>query len=182
MIFKFPYGVAATVWIPVTKAGSDDAAGSGDFTPASGDAKALRNDGTTTSLASLTTLPAWDNGSLKVVVTATEMQTKYIHVRIVDQDAAKVVADTGFIILTTGNANAMYPYEGVDPVAAFLDAAAGVETGLTPRQFFRLAAAVLFGKSSGGGKTFRNYGDTKDRVTATVDGSKNRTAVTYDAS
>ncbi len=66
---------------------------------------------------------------------------------------------------------------------AFLDRSAGVETGLTPRQWFRVAASALFGKSSGLATTtavYRDVGDTKDRITATVDADGNRTAVTRD--
>lgn len=67
---------------------------------------------------------------------------------------------------------------------ALLDRSAGVETGLTVRQWFRLAASALFGKVSGaGGATtrFRDVGDTKDRITASVDTDGNRTAITRDA-
>lgn len=67
---------------------------------------------------------------------------------------------------------------------ALLDRADGVETGLTPRQAFRLVSAVLFGKVSGAGtgtEVFRDFGDTKARITATVDSSGNRTAITRDA-
>lgn len=64
--------------------------------------------------------------------------------------------------------------------AALLDLAAGVESGLTVRQFARLAAAVLFGKSSGGGGTFRDTNDTKNRVVAAMSGGS-RTSVTRDA-
>lgn len=49
----------------------------------------------------------------------------------------------------------------------------------------RLMLAALTGKSSGGGTstvTFRDNADSKARITATVDGSGNRTAVTLDAS
>ncbi len=66
---------------------------------------------------------------------------------------------------------------------ALLDRAAGVETGLTPRQVFRLFAAALLGKCSGLATTtavFRDTGDSKDRITATVDANGNRTAVTLD--
>ena len=76
--------------------------------------------------------------------------------------------------IPTANANA----------DALLDRADGVETGLTPRQAFRLVSAVLFGKVSGGGtgtEVFRDFGDTKARITATVDSSGNRTAITRDA-
>ena len=64
---------------------------------------------------------------------------------------------------------------------ALLDRANGVETGYTPRQVMRLIAAVLLGKSSNGGKTYRDITDSKVRVTGTLDGSNNRTAVTLDA-
>lgn len=67
---------------------------------------------------------------------------------------------------------------------ALLDRAAGVETGLTPRQALRLATAALAGKISGAGTatvTIRNTADTKDRITATVDPTTgNRTAITTD--
>lgn len=68
---------------------------------------------------------------------------------------------------------------------AFLDRAAGVETGRTLRQFFRLAAAALLGKASGlqtATAKYRDAADTKDRITATVDANGNRSAVTLDAS
>ena len=65
-----------------------------------------------------------------------------------------------------------------------LDVSAGVETGLTVRQYFRLVASALFGKASGLGTTtavFRDFGDTKNRLSATVDANGNRSAVTRDA-
>jgi hypothetical protein len=67
---------------------------------------------------------------------------------------------------------------------ALLDRTAGVETSLTVRQWLRLAASVLFGKASGMGtntNVFRDFGDTKDRISATTDSSGNRTAVTSDS-
>ena len=69
-------------------------------------------------------------------------------------------------------------------VTGVYDTAAGVETGLTWRQWMRLAASALFGKASGMAGTtavYRDYGDTKARITATVDANGNRTAVTTDA-
>jgi len=71
-------------------------------------------------------------------------------------------------------------YEAIDD---WLDSADSVETGLTLRGFFRLAGAVLFGKSAGAGsgtETFRSaVADGKVRVTSTIT-SNNRTAVTTD--
>lgn len=51
----------------------------------------------------------------------------------------------------------------------------------TIQEFLRLARAVLLGKSSGGGAVYRDAADSKARVTATLDGSGNRTAVSTDA-
>lgn len=71
-------------------------------------------------------------------------------------------------------------YEAIDD---WLDSADSVETGLTLRGFFRLAGAVLFGKSAGAGsgtEIFRSaVADGKVRVTSTIS-SNNRTAVTTD--
>lgn len=67
---------------------------------------------------------------------------------------------------------------------ALLDRAAGVETGVTVRQAMRLYNSALFGKASGLGTTnalFRDVGDTKNRIDATVDANGNRTAVTLDS-
>jgi len=68
--------------------------------------------------------------------------------------------------------------------ASLLDLANSIETGLTLRQAQRLAMAALAGKLSGGGtatEIMRNaVADAKARLTATVDSSGNRTAITYD--
>ena len=58
-----------------------------------------------------------------------------------------------------------------------------VEGTTTFRQMLRIFMAVLAGKSAGGGTvtlTFRDNADGKDRITATVDSSGNRTAMTLD--
>ena len=55
-----------------------------------------------------------------------------------------------------------------------------VEGSVTLEQAVRLMLAILTGKSSGGGTdtlTFRDIGDTKNRVVATVDVQGNRTDV-----
>jgi len=59
-----------------------------------------------------------------------------------------------------------------------------IETGMTLRQALRLITSATGGKVSGAGTTtitFRNaLADTADRITATVDSSGNRTAISYD--
>lgn len=59
-----------------------------------------------------------------------------------------------------------------------------IETGLTAAQAMRLITAALAGELSGadtGTVTIRNaVADNADRITATVDGNGNRTAITYD--
>ena len=75
---------------------------------------------------------------------------------------------------------------GVPLSAAAVDAILDdvVEGSLTARQALRLMLASLTGKASGGGTTtvsFRDVGDTKNRLVMTTDANGNRTAVTRDA-
>jgi hypothetical protein len=57
-----------------------------------------------------------------------------------------------------------------------------MEGSISALQAMRLFLAVLTGKSSNDGKTFRDTGDTKNRLQYTIDGSDNRTSVTRDGS
>ena len=69
--------------------------------------------------------------------------------------------------------------------AGLLDLANGVETGLTVRESLRAAVSALVGILAGaatGTITIRNVGNTKTRITATVDADGNRSAVTLDVS
>jgi hypothetical protein len=87
-----------------------------------------------------------------------------------------IMASVAALSIPTANQNA----------AAVLDLAAGVETGLTLRQAVRLIVAAAAGKLSGAATTtivIRNaVADSKDRITATVDASGNRSAITVDLS
>lgn len=89
-------------------------------------------------------------------------------------------------LVVRGTATACDDVEQVCQVndgSTLLDSVAGVETGLTVRQALRLMSSALFGKASGLGTTtavYRDYGDTKDRLTVTVDASGNRSAFTRD--
>jgi hypothetical protein len=107
----------------------------------------------------------------------------------VDTEVAAIKAKTDNLPASpaaVGSAMTLTSGERDAVAAALLDLAAGVEAGLTVRQALRLALAALAGKLSGAGTTtevFRNaVADSKPRITATVDASGNRSAITTDLS
>lgn len=72
----------------------------------------------------------------------------------------------------------------LDIASQILDSS-DVETSVTVKEALRIVLSALAGKLSGAGTTaitIRDVNDTKDRITATVDASGNRTAVTVDGS
>jgi hypothetical protein len=76
---------------------------------------------------------------------------------------------------------------GVPLSAAAVDAILDdiVEGTLSLRHAQRIMLAALAGKSAGGGTgtiTYRDLADTKNRISATIDANRNRTAVTRDGS
>lgn len=77
-----------------------------------------------------------------------------------------------------GTLNALDDLNDLDAAGVL---AAVYEGSETVQELLRLMRAVLVGKSSGGGAVYRDAADSKARVTATLDGSGNRTAVTVDA-
>jgi hypothetical protein len=89
----------------------------------------------------------------------------------------------GVVAGVTDKAGFSLSATGLDPV---LDAASSIETGLGLRGWYRLVAAVLFGKTSGmetSTGVFRNaVADSKNRVTASQDGDGNRSVVITDVS
>lgn len=93
--------------------------------------------------------------------------------------AAGAFSAVVYVMVTTSAAAAtpkQYEFVSGD---ALLDQPAGVETGLTVREALRLMASVLFSEASGLGTTtavFRDFGDTKDRLSVTVDADGNRSA------
>jgi len=79
------------------------------------------------------------------------------------------------------DARTLFFDERVSEPASILDEI--IDGGYTVREALKIALSVFAGKSSGGGTTeikFRNIGDTKDTISATVDFNGNRTAVTID--
>lgn len=107
----------------------------------------------------------------------------------VDTEVAAIKAKTDNLPADPADASDLAALINGLPTAAenatqLLDVAAGVETGLTVRQYLRLAAAVLFGKASGlSGTTavYRDTSDTRDRIVSTVDADGNRTEVLRDS-
>lgn len=90
--------------------------------------------------------------------------------------AAKARARAAAVIGNTGLSQG-------DVTGAVLEAE--IEPGLSLKRALRLILAANAGKISGAGGatiTIRNPGDTKSRIVATVDGSGNRTGLTYDTS
>ncbi len=84
-------------------------------------------------------------------------------------EAALVVTGTGLSTANVGEA-----------VWAYL-----VESGYSAAEAQRILLAAAAGLTSGAGTSemvFRDLADTKDRITGTLDGSGNRTAITLDAS
>lgn len=99
-------------------------------------------------------------------------------------DWANVGSPTTAVNLSGTTLGALSTTERDALAAAYLDLANAIETGLTPRGAMRLVAAALAGKLSGAltpTVTIRNaVQDSKARITATVDGDGNRTAITTD--
>jgi hypothetical protein len=111
--------------------------------------------------------------SVTAPVTAGTVSDKTGYALTGDYDAAKTAAQVANIPTAAQNA------------AGLLDLADGVESSWTLRQALRVILASLAGKLSGAATntvTIRNPGDSKNRVTATVDGDGNRTAVSWDKS
>lgn len=99
----------------------------------------------------------------------------------VQTDVTAILDDTGtsgVVVAAASKTGYRLSATGVDDI---LDEP--VEASATVRQSLRLHNAVLGGKASGletTAATFRDLGDTKDVVVATVDGDGNRSAVTHD--
>ncbi len=151
------YGVATTagthIVIPIVKAGSNDYATSGDWTPAGGDVKISKDGGAS---ANIGTLPTFITGiGWQFVFTAAELSAKRINVNIVDS-ATKAIEDDHFVIVTYGHASAMYVIDLDDAVRAGLTALPNAAAE---------AAGGLFTRGSGAGQVNQ---DANGRLDANV--------------
>ena len=111
----------------------------------------------------------------------TEVNANETKIDIIDTNVDSVLADTGTdgVVVATASKTG-YALSGVGIDSIFDEV---VEGTATFRQMLRIKHAALAGKSTGGGTTtltFRDIADSKPRITATVDASGNRTAMTVD--
>jgi hypothetical protein len=118
--------------------------------------------------------------SLRLAKTGVYNDVRVFNVVAFDPYAATNLGLT-YIDESVGSRLATTDYEDLETM---LDTASTIETGVSLRGMFRLLLAALAGKISGGGTTtitIRNaVADSKPRITATVDSSGNRTAITTD--
>ncbi len=114
-----------------------------------------------------------DNLSAGAVALASALTTHDGKLDTVDGNVDAILLDTGSdgVVLKAAGLAA-------DAVDEILDEV--IEGTITFRQAMRLCLAALAGKTNTGGTVFRNTGDSKPRITATVDASGNRTAMTLD--
>jgi len=154
-----------------------DFAVSADWTPATGDTKISKNGGDVANSSNNPAIVGGTGAALwTLTLTATELEAAEIVVQIVDS-ATKAVEDQCLVIYTYGNASAKVVEDWSDLDQLFDQT---VEGSVTMVQALRLLLSALTGKSSGGGTAtlvFRDIGDTKNRISVTVDSSGNRTAV-----
>ncbi len=97
MEFEYTWGVARTINFGVIDAGTLNLAVTGDWTPATGDTKISKGDGTTSgNVANTTNNPSAVGGTGSVVweleLTATELEAERVVIQIVDS-ATKAIED-----------------------------------------------------------------------------------------
>lgn len=122
--------------IPIVKAGSQDFAASGDWTPAAGDVKVSKDGGTQ---ANIGTLPTYSNGAWQFQLTAAELTAKQVEIMVVDA-ATKAVEDQAILIETYGHADAAHFTENM--AAGIVAGAAETGTLTTTQATTDLAEAT----------------------------------------
>jgi hypothetical protein len=127
---SIPYGAAYTFSAPIVKAGSTDYALTGDWTPAAGDVKVIKDGG---AAANITTLPTFisSTATLTWSLSATECEATEIVIQTIDS-ATKAVQDQFFRLQTT-KASALQvgvpqAVQSAGDTAITLDATAAAQT------------------------------------------------------
>jgi len=204
---KYGSGTGADVYIPLIKRGVVDFALSADWTPAAGDVKVSKDGGAAANIGTLPAAVTMGNTAIwKFVFTDAELQCAFLAVTVADT-ATKAVEDQMFVVETYGNPSALHAFD-LDTASvtvgtnndktgyaltaaerngiadAYLDRADAIETGITPRLAERYIAAACAGLLSGSQtatEVFKGIGQSSagtTRITATVDSSGNRSAIT----
>jgi hypothetical protein len=169
-----------------------DGTGTGEIDTNGGAIMSVTTVATTTNLTNLPTIPAnWLTAAGLAGDAVTEIQSglaTQASVDIIDDfldtEVAAIKAKTDLIPASpaaVGSAMTLTSGERDSIAAALLDLANGVETGITVRQVQRALLAMLAGVVTGAGsgtEVFKNPGGGTTRVTVTVDGSGNRSAIT----
>lgn len=200
MHFQQSEATAARRWILFQCVDDDSADGYAPktgLTFSSGELKVAKTGAAAANAANFATVVEAGNGFYWYQFSAAELDTLGSVALIVNKDDVYAEAAIGVVVaydpysasdlgLTNIDAAissrlASGSYQDLDDL---LDASNSIETGLTLRGALRLMVAALAGKISGGGTTtitVRNaVADSKPRITATIDSSGNRTAVTTD--
>ena len=127
---SIPYGAAYSFSAPIVKAGSTDYALTGDWTPAAGDVKVIKDGG---AAANITTLPTFisSTATLTWSLSATECEATEIVIQTIDS-ATKAVQDQFFRLQTT-KASALQvgvpqAVQSAGDTAITLDATAAAQT------------------------------------------------------
>lgn len=105
---KYATGTGADIIVPVIKAGSDDFAVGGDWTPAAGDVKVSKDGDASANIATLPVFIA-DIG-WKFVFSDAELTAARTNINIVDS-ATKAIKDQHIVIDTYGNASAQHAFD-----------------------------------------------------------------------
>lgn len=138
----FKYGVAATIYFPLIKAGSNNFAVSGDYTHASGDVKITKDGGAAATATNAPSAITMGNGAIwKLDLTATEMQAGQIVVTIIDA-TTKAIEDQAILIQTYGNASALHAFD-LDTATQAVTVSDKTGFALTSTEHNNIADALL---------------------------------------
>lgn len=138
----FKYGVAATIYFPLIKAGSNNFAVSGDYTHSSGDVKISKDGGAAATATNAPSAITMGNGAIwKLDLTATEMQAGQIVVTVIDA-TTKAVEDQAILIQTYGNASALHAFD-LDTATQAVTVSDKTGFALTSTEHNNIADALL---------------------------------------
>lgn len=102
---------AMPIRFSLRKAGTADFATDSDWTPAAGDVKVSKDNGT---VANIATLPIYENGFWTISLSESETSCRQLMIRIVDQTSPKAIDDFDVEVQAYGNTDGAYPEQFAD--------------------------------------------------------------------